>query len=171
MFGYFWKSKEKKAVQFSEDLTRSFPNFLDIAKGWNGIDKVPDCVAYHPVILGFLYGFSFMVVTTASRKTRFDDETQYKIMYQAICNFLNRPSDFEDIGWRIIRFEDTKNAEFQEYFDEGKNLAHTIGWMAITGRDPKEDVDGKILLNILQGKVYKIMEESGVLPQFGGNLK
>jgi hypothetical protein len=164
MFGSFWKSKEKKAIQCAEDLTNMFPNFLNIAKGWNGTNEVPDCIAHHPEILGFLYGFSFAVVSTASRKLRFDEETQYRIIYQAICNVLNRPDDFQEIGYRIIRLEDAKTEEFMEYMEDGKDLAIQLGVRAVSGTDRESHEEMEFLVKMLRGRVYRIMEENNILP-------
>lgn len=164
MFGSFWKSKEKKAIQCTEDLTNMFPNFLDIAKGWNGTDKVPDCIAYHPDILGFLYGFSFGVVSTASRKLRFDEETQYKIIYQAICNVLNRPDDFQEIGYRIIRLEEAWDEDFMEYMRNGRDYALYLVGSDALGTNKRNDAEIEILLKVLSGRVYSIMEENNILP-------
>lgn len=164
MFGSFWKSKEKKAIQCTEDLINMFPNFLGVAKGWNGTDEVPDCIAHHPDILGFLYGFSFAVVSTASRKLRFDEEMQYRIIYQAICNVLNRPDDFREIGHRIINLEDAWDEDFVEYMRNGRDFAlNFIGGIAV-GTDKRSEAEMDILLKVLPGRVYSIMEENNITP-------
>jgi len=114
--------------------------------------------------LGFLYGFSFAVVSTASRKLRFDEETQYRIIYQAICNVLNRPDDFREIGYRVIKFEDAWDEDFVEYMRNGRDFAfYSVGSIAV-GTDKRSDAEMDILLKVLPGRVYSIMEENNIPP-------
>ena len=162
MFGHFWKSKEKKAEQCVRDLSQMFPNYLDVAKGRSGTDKVPDCVAFHPVILGFYYGFAFSVIFTASKKLRFDEETNYRIIYQAICNFFNRPNDFQEFGYRIMRLEDSKDSDFEQCVNDGADFAVKLGMRIIANDRSADDTQTVVVGNVIRDTIAKVMEENDI---------
>ena len=159
MFGLFSRSKEKEAIKCIEELEQLFPDFLNLAKGISGAEKVPEAVAHHPVVLGFLHGFAFTMVVTASQKLRFDQELQYRIIYQAISNALNRSHEFQEIGYRIMRLQDSQNEEFQEH--------EALGREYLLGISQGEMVRYMGVMEVpqyLNGRVFTMLEEDGSLP-------
>lgn len=157
MFGFFGKRSERQILTCIDDLTRLFPDFLDIAKGFSGTEKVPDVVSFHPAILGFLHGFGFTMVSVASTKLGFTEETQYRIVYQAIGNTLNRSDEAQQIGYRIIQLQDMDDQEFVEYEE--------LGCQFLLGLSSGEEVrymGMQPLLPHLGGKVFSILEKNGL---------
>lgn len=159
MFGLFGNKADKKVTQCIDELTQMFPDIADIAKGYHGEGRVPDVVAFDASILGFLYGFAFGMVTIASMKLGFDEKTKRRIIYQSICNSLNRPDDYRGIEYRIDLFFKEDDEKFAEYWSLGSDYVCSLGtgesckWMGLI---PVPDHMGS--------KVYEVMEAHGLDP-------
>ena len=89
--------------EYAADLTYAFPDILSLARGVDQTDPIPDPIAFHPIILGFLNGFGRTMVRVAALRLNLD-ESQALVTYRAIANVMNRFARWSDLRDRLEKF-------------------------------------------------------------------
>ena len=75
--------------EHAADSTYAFLNMLSLARGVDQTDLVPNAIAFHPIVHGFLNGFGRIMVRVNALKLNLDAESQALVTYRAITNVMN----------------------------------------------------------------------------------
>ena len=143
--------------EYAADLTYAFPDILSLARGVDQTDPIPDPIAFHPIVLGFLNGFGRTMVRVAASRLNLDAESQALVTYRAIANAMNRFGEMERFERSIGQILNDPSDEFLRYQELGIQFlraASTSGNQAITEQ----------ILKLVRHEVAKLLDENGLNP-------
>ena len=131
-------------------------DILSLARGVDQTGPIPDPIAFHPIILGFLNGLAARWFVAALR-LNLDAESQALVTYRAIANVMNRFGEMERFERSIGQILNDPSDEFLRYQELGIQFlraASTSGNQAITEQ----------ILKLVRHEVAKLLDENGLNP-------